>query len=57
MDDCRWSRERFDEIKNKLVPFLKSTGFGENDLTFVPIVGLSGENINQKVDAHTCNWY
>jgi peptide chain release factor subunit 3 len=36
---------------------LKSTGFEESDLVFVPIVGLTGENINQKVDPHTCNWY
>ena len=57
MDDCRWSRDRFDEIKRGLVPFLKSTGFEESDLTFVPIVGLSGDNIRDPVSPQTCNWY
>lgn len=40
-----------------MIPFLKSTGFEEKDLIFVPIVGLTGDNIKEPVSGQTCNWY
>ena len=36
---------------------MRSTGFDEKDLIFVPIVGLTGDNIKEPVSGQTCNWY
>ena len=40
MDDCKWSRTRYDEIVTKITPFLEKTGYPAKDLVFVPIAGL-----------------
>ena len=50
-------KERFDEIKTKLKPFLNATGYADKDLIWVPIAGLTGANIVEKMDGKTCNWY
>lgn len=45
MDTIDWSRERFEEIVRKLSSFLKSSGYKENDVTYVPVSGWTGENL------------
>jgi translation elongation factor EF-1alpha len=40
-----------------LNPFLFATGYTEADLIYVPIAGLVGDNIIEKVDGGKCNWY
>jgi len=55
MDDCKWSKARYEEIQNGLTPFLNKTGYKNEDLIFVPIAGLTGDNIQEKSKA--CNWY
>lgn len=57
MDDCRWSKERYDQIVKDLAPFLKATGYKDEDITYLPISGLTSENIATKVDPKVCNWY
>lgn len=57
MDDCKWSKARYDEIKEKLTPFLVACGYLEKDLVWVPIAGLTGANILEPLDGKTCNWY
>jgi peptide chain release factor subunit 3 len=60
MDDpsVKWSEERFTGIKDKLEPFLKSCGFNtKKNVDFVPIAGLSGINIKDKVPKEVCPWY
>lgn len=57
MDDCKWSRTRFDEIKTGLKPFLNKTGYKDEDIQWVPIAGLTGANIIEPLDNKTCNWY
>ncbi|GFE54402.1 translation elongation factor EF subunit [Babesia ovis] len=52
MDDhtCDWSESRYNDIVQKLRPFLKTCGFVEGrNLNFVPISGLNGQNIMQHV--------
>jgi translation elongation factor EF-1alpha len=39
-----------------LDPFLLATGFKDEDIIYVPISGLTGENILKKPDS-VCNWY
>jgi elongation factor 1 alpha-like protein len=45
MDAIDWSQERFEEIVKKLSSFLKSSGYKESDITFVPVSGWTGENL------------
>ena len=45
MDAIDWSQERFEEIVRKLGNFLKSSGYKENDVTYVPVSGWTGENL------------
>ena len=49
LDTVNWSKERFDDIVLKLGKFLKTqVGFKESDLTYVPVSGLTGANLNEK---------
>ena len=34
---------------------MKTTGFKESDLAWIPISGINGDNITEKSDA--CSWY
>jgi len=53
-----WGKERFDEITTKLTPFLKSCGYNvKKDVTFVPISGLHGYGIKDRVTAEMCPWH
>ncbi|XP_043517945.1 HBS1-like protein isoform X3 [Frieseomelitta varia] len=56
LDTVDWSKERFDEIVNKMSVFLKQAGFKDN-VSFVPCSGLSGENILTKPKEPLSNWY
>lgn len=47
MDTVDWDIERYEEIVKKLGSFLKTAGFREADVSFIPCSGLSGENLTQ----------
>ncbi|XP_008312976.1 eukaryotic peptide chain release factor GTP-binding subunit ERF3A [Cynoglossus semilaevis] len=58
MDDptVNWSLERYEECKEKLVPFLKKVGFNpKKDIHFMPCSGLTGANLKELVS--DCPWY
>jgi len=60
MDDptVNWDQERFDECVTKLKPFLKSCGYAiKKEVRFLPISGLSGDNIKKEVSPETCPWW
>ncbi|XP_031373489.1 eukaryotic peptide chain release factor GTP-binding subunit ERF3A-like isoform X1 [Punica granatum] len=60
MDDptVNWTKERYDEIESKMIPFLKSSGYNvKKDVQFLPISGLMGTNIKTKVDKGICPWW
>jgi len=40
MDDCNWKIDRWNEITEKVNPFLYNCGYTEKDITWVPISGL-----------------
>lgn len=40
------AQERFDYIRSELLPFLKSVGFKEQALQWLPAVGPAGQNLN-----------
>jgi peptide chain release factor subunit 3 len=47
----KWSKKRYDEIQKGILPFLLKTGFKEEDIKWIPISGLAGDNITEKSDA------
>ncbi|XP_037133467.1 eukaryotic peptide chain release factor GTP-binding subunit ERF3A isoform X1 [Syngnathus acus] len=58
MDDptVNWSLDRYEECKEKLVPFLKKVGFNpKKDIYFMPCSGLTGANLKEPVTE--CPWY
>jgi elongation factor 1 alpha-like protein len=53
-----WSKPRFDEITAKLETFLIQAGFRKSKLHFVPVSGLTGENLVVKTDGCPLyEWY
>ncbi|CAK9206316.1 unnamed protein product [Sphagnum troendelagicum] len=60
MDDpsVQWSKERFDEIEKKIIPFLKACGYNvRKDVQFLPISGLFGHNMKERMPATMCDWW
>jgi len=60
MDDpsVNWSQERFNEVLTKLTPFLKSCGYNtKKDVTFLPVSGLHGWGIKDRVTKDRCPWF
>ncbi|RID51797.1 hypothetical protein BRARA_H02439 [Brassica rapa] len=60
MDDptVNWSKERYDKIEQKMVPFLKSSRYNtKKDVIFLPISGLMGVNMDKRMDRNVCPWY
>lgn len=53
----QWSETRFSEVKDKLGPFLKTCGYKEKDLIFLPISALQGANIKAAVPSDVCPWW
>lgn len=58
LDAADWSQERYKEIQAKLGAYLLQVGFRKNNLTFIPVSGLTGENLVKKSNAeHLTSWY
>ncbi|CAN4086642.1 unnamed protein product [Withania somnifera] len=60
MDDptVGWSKERYDEIQSKMIPFLKSSQYNvKKDVQFLPISALLGSNMKTQVEEGVCRWW
>lgn len=60
MDDptVNWDEARYNECKDKILPYLKKLGFTLNkDLHFLPCSGQLGQGLLNPVDEKICNWY
>ena len=58
MDTVEWDKQRYDEITKKLGGFLKTAGFRESDVAFIPCSGLSGENLTvPPTEEKLASWY
>ncbi|KZO91375.1 hypothetical protein CALVIDRAFT_489187 [Calocera viscosa TUFC12733] len=60
MDDptVEWSKDRYEEIHAKLVPFVRSAGFNpKTDVTFIPVSAYTGQNIKERVDKKLSPWW
>ncbi|XP_064113199.1 eukaryotic peptide chain release factor GTP-binding subunit ERF3A-like isoform X1 [Macrobrachium nipponense] len=60
MDDStvQWSEIRYNECKDKLVPYLKKVGFNPSkDIMFMPCSGLTGANLREPIEDSLCPWF
>lgn len=60
MDDStvNWDQGRYEEIKEKLTPYLKKCGFQPGkDMAFMPCSGFTGAFIKDPIDESVCPWY
>ena len=58
IDGSQWSKARYDEIESKLTPFLRGCGYNpKKDLVWLPISGLMGHNMKNRVDEKLCPWF
>ncbi|KAL2888776.1 Elongation factor 1-alpha [Ceratocystis lukuohia] len=57
LDMVSWSQDRYDEIKEQISAFLYKFNFSAKNLQFVPISGLSGDNVVTRAKASGLNWY
>lgn len=60
MDDStvNWDQARYEEIKEKLTPYLKKCGFQMGkDTYFMPCSGYTGAFIKEPVDEQICPWF
>lgn len=60
MDDptVNWAEERYNECRDKLIPYLKKCGFNpKTELTFMPCSGLSGAGLKDPAPSSDCSWY
>lgn len=47
LDTCDYSQDRFEYIRAQLLPFLKSAGFKERAIQWLPAVGPAGQNLKE----------
>jgi elongation factor 1 alpha-like protein len=52
-----WDRERFKQIKRTLEPFLINCGYKAERIRFVPVSGLTGENVLHRKEKALDSWY
>lgn len=57
MDMAGWEEDRFNEIEQQTRAFLQAAGFQAKNLAFVPVAGLSGENVVEKLKEGVAPWY
>ncbi|CAE6421860.1 Eukaryotic peptide chain release factor GTP-binding subunit AltName: Full=ERF-3 [Rhizoctonia solani AG-1 IB] len=53
-----WSEERYKEIKEKITPFIRASGFSpKTDLTFIPVSAFTGANMKERVSKSSVAYY
>ena len=58
MDTVGWEQNRYDEVVRKLGLFMKQAGYKEADTSFIPVSGLSGENLAKPIsEPKLSEWY
>ena len=60
MDDptVQWSKARFEEIKEKMTPFIRQAGFSvKSSVSFIPVSAYTGVNLKDRPAASVCDWW
>ena len=55
MDMAKYDQKRFDEVKKEVEALLKSVGYKPEEVLFVPIAALPGDNVFKK--SENMSWY
>jgi peptide chain release factor subunit 3 len=59
MDDptVEWAKERYEEVKEKLTPFIRMAGFNlKTDVLWVPISAYKAVNVKERADKKVVPW-
>ncbi|PNS15003.1 HBS1-like protein [Sphaceloma murrayae] len=57
MDSVSWSKDAFNSVMDQTTSFLAEQLFNPADVIFVPVSGLSGENITARPGSSNALWY
>lgn len=59
LDLIDWNEDRYDEICQTVLPYLKSIGYKEQNVNFVPCSGLNGINLesNENLPSSLTKWF
>lgn len=59
MDDItvQWSQYRYNEIIERVTPFLKEINFNMKDVSWIPVSAFYGDNIIKDLNRNVCEWY
>ena len=60
MDDptVKWDKARYEEIKEKLAPFVRGAGFHvKTDISWIPVSAYTGANLKDRVEKLVCAWW
>jgi peptide chain release factor subunit 3 len=60
MDDItvNWEKARYEEIKEKLAPFVRGAGFHvKTDVSWLPVSAYTGANLKERVSKSVCSWW
>jgi len=60
MDDptVNWEKARYEEIKEKLTPFVRGAGFHvKTDVSWLPVSAYTGANLKDRVNKSVCSWW
>lgn len=57
LDTADWDKDRFDEIRDQIIGSLKVLKFRDRDISFVPVSGLTGDNIVRRSKDPKASWY
>ena len=58
MDTVGWEQSRYDEVVRKLGLFMKQAGYKDADTSYIPVSGLSGENLVKPIsEPKLSQWY
>jgi len=60
MDDvmANWEKARYEEIEEKLTPFIRGAGFHlRTDVSWLPVSAQTGANFKDRVSKSLCSWW
>ena len=55
--DVKWNKNRFEQIKKEFTAKFKRLFDFEKSVIFLPVSGLTGDNISSKINSTECDWY
>jgi elongation factor 1-alpha len=57
MDDCKWDKDRYEEIKGEMGKMLKTIGYAIKRIPFIPFSGWTGDNLIAPAKDSAAAWF